>query len=101
MNTSFLALTPCSGQEMVTLTRDLLCVCLSWRLGPPPPPPPSCRFTCDEDRTPKREFRKLTIRRGVLCLDDDGDGDGDETALSCCGTGTLGAGALLNLVTAG
>jgi len=94
MNTSFLALTPCSGQEMVTLTRDLLlCVCLSTA-----PPPPSCRFTCDEDRTPKREFRKLTIRRGVLCLDDD---DGDEPTLSCCGTGTLGAGALLNFVTAG
>nr|BAD67944.1 hypothetical protein [Oryza sativa Japonica Group] len=32
---------------------------------------------------PKREFRKPTICRGVLCLDD----DGDEPALSCCGIG--------------
>jgi hypothetical protein len=78
---------------MVTLTR----ACLSRRLGTPPPP--SCRLTCDVERTPKREFRKLTIRRGLLVFDD----SGEDPALSRgAGGGTsLAAGALLNLATAG
>jgi hypothetical protein len=44
------------GAEMVTRTRVVLSLS-SRRLVPPP----SCRFTRDEESTPKREFRNVAI----------------------------------------
>ena len=91
---------------MVTRTCELIGF-LSWRWWKLVPPPPSCRFPWnDEEMTPKREFRKLAIRCGVLRADEEFDwrparfGDGDDPTLPLGGS-TLADGSLLNLVTCG
>ena len=94
---------------MVTLMCELIgfLSCQWWKLVPPLS---SCRFPWnDEEMTPKREFRKLAIRCGVLRADEEfdwrptrfGDGDNDDDPTLPIGGRTLADGAFLNLATCG